>query len=232
MYVGEKCKWNHPDNVFNCPKCDMPLAPNSALSFKNMFARFYLLLSNKCPKCEIPIEKISGCPHMTCPCGHHFCWYCYKDHPSGGGTNRVYTIHNVRECVFIMLSKVALLLICLSSLLITFNGNSTIKFCLGLIGTAFSILVRALIIDVIILLQFIFVMMKKKRRRPYPSRLMEDKKLPTILALIAFNIAFVGVLHLVDELNFFLLVLVGECSVVGLATGLGYAIIFSIENWF
>ncbi|KAK1354659.1 RBR-type E3 ubiquitin transferase [Heracleum sosnowskyi] len=31
-----------------------------------------------CPKCEVPIEKNSGCMHMTCkrPCHHEFCWIC------------------------------------------------------------------------------------------------------------------------------------------------------------
>src|SRR5689334_20633950 len=29
-----------------------------------------------CPKCESPIEKNGGCIHMTCKCGHEFCWMC------------------------------------------------------------------------------------------------------------------------------------------------------------
>jgi len=32
-----------------------------------------------CPKCSKPIEKNGGCNHMSCPCGHHFCWVCSGD---------------------------------------------------------------------------------------------------------------------------------------------------------
>ncbi|KAN0085637.1 hypothetical protein V8E55_006771 [Tylopilus felleus] len=30
----------------------------------------------KCPQCSVPIEKLDGCNHMTCPCGAHICWRC------------------------------------------------------------------------------------------------------------------------------------------------------------
>ena len=140
---------------------------------------------------------------MTCPCGHHFCWYCYKDHPSGVA-KRVYTVHNVRECVFIFLSKIVLFLICLCSLLITFNGNSTIKWCLGMLGTLFSVIVRALILDLVILLQVIVAMMNKKR----PTlRARERKRSTMAFVLIGFNLLFITLLYLIDELNFFALVL-------------------------
>lgn len=37
--------------------------------------------SKKCPKCQSPIEKISGCDHMTCRrCFHQFCWQCLADY--------------------------------------------------------------------------------------------------------------------------------------------------------
>lgn len=29
-----------------------------------------------CPKCQWPVEKSSGCNHVTCRCGQHFCWLC------------------------------------------------------------------------------------------------------------------------------------------------------------
>ena len=228
VYVGDKCTWNHPENVYNCPKCEMPLIPNQTFTVQNFFASAYLLLANKCPKCDIPIEKVSGCPHMTCPCGHHFCWYCYKDHPSGGISQRVYTIHNVRECVFIFLSKIVLFLICLSSLLITFNGNSTIKWCLGMIGTIFSVIVRALILDLIVLLQVILAMMKKRR----PSGKEHHKKRAVAAGLICFNLLFILLLYGMEELNFFALVLFAEISIMGVCFGVGYAIVYSIETWF
>ena len=59
---------------------------------------------------------------MTCPCGHHFCWYCYKDYPYSHD-KYLYTEHNIPECFFIMASKIALIVICLVGLLLTNNGN-------------------------------------------------------------------------------------------------------------
>ena len=40
----------------------------------------WILVHTKlCPKCKTPIEKNHGCMHMTCRCGHHFCWICMAD---------------------------------------------------------------------------------------------------------------------------------------------------------
>ncbi|UKZ74058.1 hypothetical protein TrVFT333_001712 [Trichoderma virens FT-333] len=37
-----------------------------------------------CPMCKTPMEKISGCNHMTCAvCNCHICWVCLKTFPSG-----------------------------------------------------------------------------------------------------------------------------------------------------
>lgn len=32
--------------------------------------------TKKCPQCKKNIEKNNGCNHMTCKCGHGFCWEC------------------------------------------------------------------------------------------------------------------------------------------------------------
>ncbi|CAE7052695.1 unnamed protein product [Rhizoctonia solani] len=40
--------------------------------------------TKQCPSCRRPIEKLSGCDHMTCHrpggCGHEFCWICLADY--------------------------------------------------------------------------------------------------------------------------------------------------------
>ncbi|KAK4068634.1 uncharacterized protein Triagg1_7282 [Trichoderma aggressivum f. europaeum] len=37
-----------------------------------------------CPSCKTPLEKISGCNHMTCTvCNCHICWVCLKTFSSG-----------------------------------------------------------------------------------------------------------------------------------------------------
>ena len=37
-----------------------------------------------CPKCGILVEKISGCNHIECPCGQHFCHVCGKGESEEG----------------------------------------------------------------------------------------------------------------------------------------------------
>ena len=36
-------------------------------------------LSKECPKCGASIHKYSGCNHVTCTCGHDFCWLCLEE---------------------------------------------------------------------------------------------------------------------------------------------------------
>nr|XP_043637752.1 E3 ubiquitin-protein ligase RNF144A isoform X2 [Erigeron canadensis] len=32
----------------------------------------------RCPSCKVFVERTSGCPHISCRCGHHFCYECGK----------------------------------------------------------------------------------------------------------------------------------------------------------
>lgn len=36
-----------------------------------------------CPACRMPVEKNEGCNHITCRCGHQWCWLCISDYRSG-----------------------------------------------------------------------------------------------------------------------------------------------------
>ncbi|KAL7712850.1 RBR-type E3 ubiquitin transferase [Entamoeba marina] len=40
------------------------------------YAEFIKNHTKPCPKCRKPIQKNGGCNHMTCTCGHQFCWIC------------------------------------------------------------------------------------------------------------------------------------------------------------
>lgn len=130
---------------------------------------------------------------MTCPCGHHFCWYCYKDHPSGV-LKRVYPLHQIAECVFIFFSKIVLFLICCISLLITFNGNWILKYFLDIWLIILSVVYRALILDSAILIQVMFFMMRKRQR--YPIRPSFSNK--GIAILILLNLFGIFLLYLLD----------------------------------
>ncbi|CAI2381845.1 unnamed protein product [Moneuplotes crassus] len=47
----------------------------------------------RCPKCNIRTEKNSGCNHMTCICGHQWCWLC-----KGKYSQHHYSYWNVFGC--------------------------------------------------------------------------------------------------------------------------------------
>jgi len=40
--------------------------------------------SKRCPSCKAFIQKNGGCSHMSCRCGHQFCWDCLRTYPCGG----------------------------------------------------------------------------------------------------------------------------------------------------
>ena len=39
-----------------------------------------------CPKCKMMVDRRSGCLHMTCVCGQHFCYNCGEDYSRCPGT--------------------------------------------------------------------------------------------------------------------------------------------------
>ena len=165
---------------------------------------------------------------MTCPCGHHFCWYCYKDHPSGT-IRRVYHLHSVPECAFIFISKIVIFLACVVSLLITFNGNGIIKTLFSILGAIFSVVWRAVIIDGFILSQILVFMMQKRRRFSRPNSYSLRSYI--IFAIIA-NVIGIGLLLFFGELSYFMQILFGELLLACLGFAIGYGVIYSIETWF
>ncbi|KAL8150937.1 hypothetical protein V2J09_020745 [Rumex salicifolius] len=61
----------------NCETVSKWILKNSAESENT---KWILAYTKPCPKCQRPIEKNSGCMHMTCtpPCRFEFCWICLK----------------------------------------------------------------------------------------------------------------------------------------------------------
>ncbi|KAI9852993.1 MAG: hypothetical protein M1838_002772 [Thelocarpon superellum] len=87
--------------VFTCPSCLTPVCTTCQVaSHDGSTCQEYKDLSSEgtlafqkwmkenevkaCPKCNTPIEKRSGCNHMTCRgCQTHFCWVCVRPFDKG-----------------------------------------------------------------------------------------------------------------------------------------------------
>jgi len=61
-------------NEFRCEQCT-----EAALAKQSDDADFVAKNSKKCPACEAPTVKVSGCNHITCRCGAHWCYQCGKE---------------------------------------------------------------------------------------------------------------------------------------------------------
>ncbi len=44
-------------------------------------SRLAAMTTKKCPRCKEAFQKDKGCRHITCPCGHNWCWDCGNDYP-------------------------------------------------------------------------------------------------------------------------------------------------------
>ncbi|CAG8445851.1 3629_t:CDS:2 [Acaulospora morrowiae] len=70
---GEKSCFTHDvpwHKDLTCGEFDEILSTRSNTATRAYYERH----TKQCPKCASPIEKNEGCDHMTCYCGHEFCW--------------------------------------------------------------------------------------------------------------------------------------------------------------
>ncbi|PTB70546.1 hypothetical protein BBK36DRAFT_1174627 [Trichoderma citrinoviride] len=77
-----------------CSACHEPHVGMSCAEHQDLKSGGYQALTKlkkelgikDCPKCKTPLEKISGCNHMTCiACEAHICWVCLMTFPKGVG---------------------------------------------------------------------------------------------------------------------------------------------------
>ena len=80
-----KCP-NHPDIIYRTPKPGISLkCPHCNMFFCGTCLVWHKMDEacknlddglKRCPNCRMPTYKLSGCNHMTCPCGKHWCYKC------------------------------------------------------------------------------------------------------------------------------------------------------------
>lgn len=142
-YLPEKCLIK---KELSCPMCYTDLARPFVFSLTPLITFIYItFMTNNCPRCEIPIDRISGCYHMTCSCQHEFCWYCLKDYKHTAGSR--YKTHNQKDCLFLLVTKFIVLLFVGFSLGLAYWGNEAFNAGVAYFGKICLGAIRALAID-------------------------------------------------------------------------------------
>jgi hypothetical protein len=52
------------------------------------------ITTTTCPGCKVEVQKESGCDHITCLCGTHFCYVCGEAHSPEEIYEHIYTAHS------------------------------------------------------------------------------------------------------------------------------------------
>lgn len=77
--------------VVECPECaraycaacgNFDHTPDPCPPPKDGTDKWLAKKTKRCPKCKEAIEKNAGCNHMTCRCGHQWCWLCLGNYPN------------------------------------------------------------------------------------------------------------------------------------------------------
>lgn len=158
---------------------------------------------------------------MTCSCGHEFCWYCLKDYKRTS-TSR-YKSHNQKDCLFLLMLKLIIVLSFAFSLALAYSGNEafnkaisySFKICLGIL--------RAFAIDGAITIQLI-VLNHTSNRRANVKRLG--------MFFLAMDLLALLVIYLIGDLHITLLILGISLMVAGAAGLLGIMVEYSVNTWF
>ena len=87
------CRKPHPGEKMDdirCIACNMELCPNGCgraghggpcdLTTDEASEQAIRNSSLECPGCRSPVQKSSGCNHMTCRCGVEFCYHCGSEY--------------------------------------------------------------------------------------------------------------------------------------------------------
>lgn len=92
-----KCE-QEPHRPASCEAMRRWLEREKEWGGKNRGEDWIDLNTRACPACKRRLYRYDGCNHMTCTCGHEFCWLCLADWRShGSGTGGYYKCNIFEE---------------------------------------------------------------------------------------------------------------------------------------
>ena len=218
-YLPERCLVRKEQS---CPLCFSSLHSRFVLSLTPLITFVYItFMTNNCPRCEIPIDRISGCYHMTCSCSHEFCWYCLKDYKHSAGSR--YRQHAQKDCLFLLLTKFVVAAFFAFGLAFAAWGSEAFdaavaycfKVCLGVL--------RAFAIDGAIAVQLV-VLNHNAHRRNNLRRLG--------LLFLGMDLLALFVLYLIGDLAVTMYILGVSLMVAGVVGWVGISVEYSVNTWF
>ena len=169
---------------------------------------------------------------MTCPCGHQFCWFCLKDYVDS--PSQIYSIHEPKECFFILFSKIVILFTCLISLSSFILGGESIRLILNWFFIAIAYLFHAILIDLWIIFQsWLIYSMDKQKNIAYSYYPFKHTSIP--LKIIVFIILNFVVIYLTDSLDFAVesgCIIAVEVAIVAIISFVWVVVVFTCETWF
>lgn len=104
-----------------------------------------------CPNCRRQVEKLDACPHMTCPCGHQWCWVCRGNYPcsalhfgkSGyGSSTEIGDVSGVQRLAVVARMFTVACFLPLLALIVGLGGTA---WCMGLFVAPFVLCLAVLV---------------------------------------------------------------------------------------
>jgi len=84
MYYGWCIKCLMPKEIAERSCTTEPPKLNNWQCADCIHGKAVTVITKDCPKCTVAISKISGCNHIHCNCGTHWCWKCGDSYPTSG----------------------------------------------------------------------------------------------------------------------------------------------------
>lgn len=120
---------------------------------------------------------------------------------------------------------------CLLSLSCFLVGGETLRWLMDGMFNILGYLIHCLIVDLFFSAQYIVVNIYQNqpyKRLPFQG----SSKMVKIWILVLVNAIFIGILYLLDLLYVTVGILLVEVGLIGLGSGVVFAVIYSCETWF